>query len=83
MAFWALYKWFSRFRKRPYINYIYWYKRKLFNEWYESLTEEEKEEYQKNKKHKEELSKKRFLSTLAMMDMMYAQACARGSLYRL
>ena len=46
MAFWSLYKWFSKFRKRPYINYINLYKQKLFNDWYESLTENEKEEYQ-------------------------------------
>lgn len=59
MAFWSLYKWFSKFRKRPYINYINLYKQKLFNDWYESLTENEKEEYQIKKKIEKEKRKKR------------------------
>ena len=59
MAFWSLYKWFSKFRKRPYINYINLYKQKMFNDWYESLTENGKEEYQIKKKIEKEKRKKR------------------------
>lgn len=41
MAFWALYKWFAPWRKRSFTNYINWYRGKLYNDWYNSLSEED------------------------------------------
>ena len=42
MAWYALYKWFIPWRKTPYMNYISWYKKYLYDEWFKSLSEEEK-----------------------------------------
>lgn len=42
MAWFALYKWFIPWRKTPYINLISWYKRYLYDMWYESLSEDNK-----------------------------------------
>lgn len=69
MAWWALYKWFRPWRKTPYINYIQVYRKKLFDEWYESLTEEEKEIYQKNLKAKKERDRKH---TMQLLNLLYA-----------
>lgn len=41
MAFWALYKWFAPWRKRPFTNWIKWYRKKLYDDWYNSLSEED------------------------------------------
>ena len=43
MAWYSLYKWFISFRKLPYVNIINWYRRFLYEEWFNSLTEEEQE----------------------------------------
>ena len=47
MAWWSLYKWFGSFRTTPFENMITWYTNKLNHEWYESLSDEEKERYLK------------------------------------
>lgn len=54
MAWYALWKWFIKFNKRPYINYINIYKDYLYDKWYESLTDEQKIRVEKIKKQKEE-----------------------------
>lgn len=43
MAWYSLYKWFIPWRKTPYTNMISWYKRFLYDEWFESLSEEDKQ----------------------------------------
>lgn len=43
MMFYALYKWFSRFRKFYYPDMIRLYKNYLYTEWYNSLSDEEKQ----------------------------------------
>lgn len=43
MAWYALYKWFIQFRRIPYINYINWYRKFLYEEWFRSLSNEEQE----------------------------------------
>ena len=45
MAWWSLYKWFGSFRTTPFENMITWYTNKLNHEWYQSLYDEEKEQY--------------------------------------
>lgn len=41
MAWYALYKWFSTFRKQPAFNWISWYRGYLYKEWFDSLSEED------------------------------------------
>lgn len=45
MAWWSLYKWFGSFRTTPFENMITWYTNKLNHERYQSLSDEEKEQY--------------------------------------
>ena len=47
MMFYALYKWFSRFRKSYYPDMIRLYKNYLYTEWYNALSDEEKSEEDK------------------------------------
>jgi hypothetical protein len=42
MAWYALYRWFAGFRKKPYINYIGWYKQYMYDNWFDSLSDEDK-----------------------------------------
>lgn len=69
MAWWALYKWFGSFRTTPFENMIDYYKSKLHHEWYESLTDEEKDEYRK----KAEERKKNEDNALAQLMATYAR----------
>ncbi len=58
MAWYALYKWFIQFRKIPYINYINWYKRFLYEEWFNNLpNEEQRAELIRQQKLKEKKKK--------------------------
>ena len=43
MGWYALYKWFIQFRRIPYINYINWYRKFLYEEWFRSLSNKEQE----------------------------------------
>lgn len=43
MGWYALYKWFKPWRKTSYRNMISWYKRFLYDEWFESLSEDDKQ----------------------------------------
>ena len=56
MAWWSLYKWFGSFRTTPYENMISWYTNKLNHEWYESLSDEEKEAIERAKTLDEEIA---------------------------
>jgi len=42
MGWYSLYRWYRTFRKSPSTNYISWYKQYLYEEWYNSLSEEDK-----------------------------------------
>lgn len=55
MAWYALYKWFIPWRKTPYTNWIKWYKRYLYSEWFKNLSkEEQKVELERKQKIMEE-----------------------------
>lgn len=43
MAWYALYKWFVPWRKIKYTNRIMWYRNYLYNEWFNSLSDERKQ----------------------------------------
>lgn len=69
MAFWAVYGkyWFGRTGVIQ--DQIFLFKRYLFNEWYNSLSEEEKEKY--DKKMKEVKEKKEKEEQKMLLDLMY------------
>lgn len=63
MAFWAVYgkPWF----KKPFPNMIYLYKKKLYDDWFNSLSEEDKQkhlDYLERKKKKREEDFRRLMS---------------------
>lgn len=73
MAWWSLYKWFIQFKKTSYVNYISWYKRHLYNEWFNNLSTEEQDEEQKRiqkAKEKRERETQRALENLGLMYQM-------------
>lgn len=61
MAWYALYKWFIRFSKRPYINQIKMYKSYLYSEWFNSLTDEEKNKVNESKRVQKEMEKRKLM----------------------
>ena len=70
MAWWAMYKWCAPWRKKPLVNYISFYRRYLYEQWYESLSDEEKQihdEYVAKQKEEKERKFKRALLSLAQM----------------
>ncbi len=75
MAWYSLYKWFISFRKLPYVNIINWYRRFLYEEWFNSLTEEEQEKEKariKGLKEKEMAGLQRTCLTLGMLVGLYS-----------
>lgn len=86
MAWYALYKWFIPWRKIPYTNWVNWYSNKLYDEWFEGLTDEQKErvlEYQRKKKEKREAEARQCLLFLEGM-LTYLDDRTHGavSMYR-
>ena len=67
MAWYALYKWFIPWRKTPYINMISMYKRYLYDEWFNSLSEEDQIKVKEIEKRSEEKRKRDLFSSLYMM----------------
>lgn len=59
MAWYALYKWFIQFRKKPYTNWVDWYSDKLYDEWYKSLSDEQKHIIQENRRKRKEAEQRR------------------------
>lgn len=53
MGFYALWKWFTTFRKSNYPNMIYWFSKEKSKEYWHSLSDEEREEYMKKYHHSE------------------------------
>ena len=66
MAFYALYKWYSPWSKRGYPDMIAWYRRKLYEEWIDSLPPEKRSAYLKRK----EAKRKSSITALLCMNMM-------------
>ena len=78
--------WFAELKRRNWYcicgdNMITMYREFLFQEWYSSLTEEEKAEYerlQEEKKRQDEIELNTSLAKLAAMNGILAGACARS-----
>ena len=79
MAFWVLYgkPWF----KRQFPNMIYLYKEKLFNDWYNSLSTEDKELYDQHQKELEEQRHKRITRFFAFTNSLYYYLNKKGYYY--
>ena len=72
MAWWALYNWFVQFRKTPYDHWIFWYKKYLYDEWFNSLSEDEQRNELKRIRLKEEKRKIELERLMNGMAMMYS-----------
>lgn len=72
MAWWALKKWFMRFRKSYYPDCRVLYKNFLYDEWFNSLSEEEQEkEIERQRMLKE---KRKRDGERAMMQFLYLES---------
>lgn len=75
MAWYALYKWFSTFRKTPYVNMIQAYRKLLYDEWWNSLSEEQQKMWEKKWKEEKEQEKRDTYRSLMAMNMVMNTMC--------
>lgn len=78
MGWYSLYKWFRTFRKSPSTNYISWYKHYLYNEWYDSLSDEDKLREDDRVRRLREHEHQRTQDALRALGMMYSMVYAMG-----
>ena len=78
MAWYALYKWFIPWRKTPYMNYISWYKKYLYDEWFKSLSEEEKKAELDRIQRIKEREKKRTETARKAINEIFSMAYSMG-----
>ena len=71
MCWYALYKWFIQFRRIPYINYINWYRKFLYEEWFRSLSNKEQEAELIRQQELKEKKKKDSEMVLARLWLMH------------
>ena len=71
MAWYALYKWFAQFRKIPYTNWVNWYKRHLYEKWFNGLSEDEQKAELKQQQRIREKRKHDGEMALARLGMMF------------
>lgn len=71
MAWYALYKWFIPFRLKPYTNWVSWYKSYLHEQWFESLSDEDKQKVLEFRKRKEEENKRKTEEFWEHTNMMF------------
>ena len=71
MLFRSLYKWFIQFRRIPYINYINWYRKFLYEEWFRSLSNKEQEAELIRQQELKEKKKKDSEMVLARLWLMH------------
>ena len=72
MAWYSLYLWFSPWRKTPYRNMIHWYKLYLHEQWFNSLSDEDKKKvvaYRERKKREDQIRIQQVLMALGMASM--------------
>lgn len=80
MAWYALWKWFSAFRTTPYENMISWYSGKLYQDWYNSLTDEQKARLEEYRRQKRERAIKNIASIMGAMAGI-SSGMGRGSYF--
>lgn len=71
MAWFALYKWFIPWRKTPYQNMILWYRNYLYNTWFDSLSEEERQNELKRVNDMKEKRKREGEASLYRLGKMF------------
>lgn len=79
MVWYALYKWFIPWRKTPYMNYISWYKQILYDEWFESLPEEEKKDELDRIQRIKEREKHRMEMAFKTINKVFSMAYSMGN----
>lgn len=70
MAWYSLYKWFIQFRKKPYNDVIRWYKRFLYDDWFNNLPEDRQKvemEQQRKLQEKRKLDSQTALTKFLML----------------
>lgn len=80
MAWYSLYRWFIQFRRTPYTNYILWYRQFLYDNWFESLSTEQKMEeleYQRRLEERRKHDTDIAFAKLRMLTTYLAARCGR------
>lgn len=73
MGWYSLYRWFIQWSKRPYINRIEWFKQHLYDEWFNSLSENEQRNELQRQADLKQRRKEQCLTALACLGTMYNQ----------
>lgn len=81
MAWFALWKWFSTFRVKPYDNMIEMYRKFLYGQWWDGLSHEEQlrviaeREAEENRRHQSAMRGLRTLMAMTSMLTMKTREC--------
>lgn len=81
MAWYSLYKWFIRFSKLTFENQITNFRRYLYDEWYNSLTDEEKERLKELEEAKKREEKRKF--DQSMWTLMNIMSVVNASMFKI
>lgn len=80
MAWYALYKWFRSFRKTPYVDMIQAYRKQLYDEWYNSLTDEQRDHYDEMLRRQREQDKASLDRSFVAMGNIFSHMYNRSHL---
>ena len=73
MGWYSLYRWFIQWSKRLYINRIEWFKQHLYQEWFNTLSEDEQRIELKRQEELRRKRKEQSLTALACLCAIHSQ----------